>query len=514
MVANHAYAPTVLYVAGALLLLQLLWYIYVNIRFAGEPPIVSGYIPFLGVAADFAKDSVTFLKKCQARYGDVFTLIVAGKRMTFIMAPEDIPLVYKERKKLDFGGATLQIELNAFGNNVVVSRKPDVEKLIHQWWRTGLLGKDPLSGLSASVLKHLTEELRNALPLKKNEQSPKCNLWDLLHPVIFNATTKTFYGSKNLDLEKLRQNFLEFDKSFPILAAGIPGSIAAPQALKARDRMANQLTNQSERKSEACMVVRNRHDLFSNHAEMSDMDTGRAHGTLVWASQANTLPAAFWAVVHTHQDAHVIDALRKEISSVIRSKKGFESWKLGEALPTFSVDDLKRMVRLESASMEALRLASDSLSMRAVQESMSMKLNTGTYSFRKGDRVMIAPRTLHKDSDIYENPETYVWDRYLDVEDGAAEGGGQAEQKVRLKSRFSKGENKSIPRTVAFMPFGGGVSMCPGRNMAMNEIKLLQILILTAYDVDIDAPPKLDLSRAGFGILSPMGDCHVRFTKL
>ena len=59
------------------------------------------------------------------------------------------------------------------------------------------------------------------------------------------------------------------------------------------------------------------------------------------------------------------------------------------------------------------------------------------------------------------------------------------------------------------MPFGGGVSMCPGRHFARNEIKIAAAMLLHGFDVDIpqDTPtPPLDNSRAGLGILPPVGD--------
>lgn len=49
-------------------------------RRPGEPPLVNGWIPFLGKALDFRKDASKFLLSLQQKYGDVFTVHIAGEK--------------------------------------------------------------------------------------------------------------------------------------------------------------------------------------------------------------------------------------------------------------------------------------------------------------------------------------------------------------------------------------------------------------------------------------------------
>jgi cytochrome P450 len=66
----------------------------------------------------------------------------------------------------------------------------------------------------------------------------------------------------------------------------------------------------------------------------------------------------------------------------------------------------------------------------------------------------------------------------------------QAQSQGRLPTGFLKKSNQLIPTNLAFLPFGGGASLCPGRRFARNEIKTLFVMlheryvrITTTYDV-------------------------------
>lgn len=65
------------------------------------------------------------------------------------------------------------------------------------------------------------------------------------------------------------------------------------------------------------------------------------------------------------------------------------------------------------------------------------------------------------------------------------------------------------------MPFGSGVTKCPGRFFAVHEIKLFLTLLLSFLEMELldsgmKVPP-LDQSRAGLGILQPTYDVDFRY---
>ncbi|RYY83772.1 cytochrome P450 [archaeon] len=64
-----------------------------------------------------------------------------------------------------------------------------------------------------------------------------------------------------------------------------------------------------------------------------------------------------------------------------------------------------------------------------------------------------------------------------------------------------------------FLAFGAGITYCPGRKFARNELKILLVYILHRLDVqlvDKDCPmPGVNASRAGIGIFPPDRDVDV-----
>lgn len=88
---------------------------------------------------------------------------------------------------------------------------------------------------------------------------------------------------------------------------------------------------------------------------------------------------------------------------------------------------------------------------------------------RRGDLVFCAMRPDATSSASFEHPHSFLPERWLDTLD--APGGGAMNAK-----RVS-------------MPFGGGPRVCPGRYLAILEMKLLMAMLLSHFDiVDVDTP--------------------------
>ena len=95
------------------------------------------------------------------------------------------------------------------------------------------------------------------------------------------------------------------------------------------------------------------------------------------------------------------------------------------------------------------------------------------------------------DPEIYENPEEYIFDRFI------------KHDKCYKDGRALKYE---------LLSFGGGKSICPGRYFAINEFKLVVATLLQWFDIELATTgiPKDDQTRVGLGAWGPLTDIKFR----
>jgi len=101
---------------------------------------------------------------------------------------------------------------------------------------------------------------------------------------------------------------------------------------------------------------------------------------------------------------------------------------------------------------------------------------------KKDDLFLTCPTLVHHDADIYDDPETFQWDRFLRNPEGTSS----------IVSKSGLKINKPLDA------FGGGPSLCPGRKFARCEIKGTIAALMLNYDIHFiggESPPLPEVSR-------------------
>ncbi|XP_053083370.1 zinc transporter ZIP6 isoform X4 [Pangasianodon hypophthalmus] len=347
---------TVTFGIASLLLLLLL---FSRRRREGEPPLIKGWIPFLGKALEFRNDSYQFLRQLQTCHGDVFTVLIAGKYMTFVMNPLLYPAVIKQGKQLDFHEFSDAAASTTFGYPAVrTGRFPGLSDKIQRSFL--LLQGSALNFLTLKMMGNLQLVLQQDF-LSSHEVGSECEwqeegLYEFCERVMFKATFLTLYGRPphtNMDvhahfhrerwIDALRDNFRKFDAMFPLLITRIPiGLLGRTKSIREQ-------------------LIR-----FFHPQRMAE-----------WTSPSEFIQA------------------RKDL---------FQQY-----------DTLKDLDKAESAINESLRLSSISMNIRVVQEDFCLRLNPhSSVCVRKGDIVALYPQSTHLDPDIYPNPQQYQFDRFVE----------------------------------------------------------------------------------------------------
>lgn len=429
-----------------------------------EPPLARARLPFLGHALAMGRDLRGLLRDCQREHGDVFTLLVAGTRMTFVMDPFSFPHVLRAEDDMSFHDIEEMFGRRAFGYLPMARSgldRDEVDSLYGRFLKSAVVG--PLSARAC-------DRLRVALAHEVGADWRQRGLYELVSRSVFTAGLEALFGVGVADHD-LVDDFIRYDRWFPVLVAGAP--IAALPG--ARASYARVLAAVDALRADASDFIRTRDDMFRRTPRDN---RNRLQGAVVWAASANTMPAAFWSLAYLLRDP----AARAEVTAEVAAN---------------GLGDPKRLPKLQSAVNEALRLCSASLTIREVRRDCRLTLESGrTIALRAGDRVALSPFAVHFDPEIFPDPETYRFDRFL--ADGAP------------RQFYKRGKRVPIP----LMPYGGGVSMCPGRFLANSEVAQFVALALTELDLELlsaELPP-FEQTRAGLGVLPPRGDvaCRVR----
>ncbi|XP_036375178.1 cytochrome P450 7A1-like [Megalops cyprinoides] len=482
-------------------------------RQPGEPPVENGLIPYLGCALQFGANPLEFLRSRQKKYGHIFTCKIAGQYVHFLCDPFSYHSVIRQGRHLDWKKFHFAASVKAFGHDSMDPSHGHTTENLHQTFLKTLQG-DALP----SLIENMMENLQNVL-LQPCSGPPKSSDWEVdgifafCYKVMFESGYLTLFGKelntqedqsparqeaqKALVLNAL-ENFKEFDKIFPALVAGLPIHVFK-SGHSARENLAKTMTAEKlSKRKDMSDLISLRMLLNDTLSTFNDLSKARTHVALLWASQANTLPATFWTLFYMIRSPEALKAATEEVRKLLESS-GQKPDPHGPHL-TITREQLDNLPVLDSIIKEAMRLSSASLNVRVAKEDFLLHLdNKESYRIRKDDVIALYPQMLHFDPEIYEDPLTYKYDRYLD------ENGEE-------KTSFYRDGRKL---RYYYMPFGSGVTKCPGRFFAVHEIKQFLCLLLSYFEMElldssVKVPP-LDQSRAGLGILQPTYDVDFRY---
>ncbi|CDQ72416.1 unnamed protein product [Oncorhynchus mykiss] len=364
-------------------------------RRPGEPPLDRGPIPWLGHVLEFRRDTAMFLERMKRKHGDIFTIQLGGLYFTFLMDPLSFGTVVKEaRAKLDFTKFAEQLVQKVFGYH---SMEND-HKFLQMSSNKHLMG-DGLVVMTQAMMSNLQNLMLHSVGTKhdRNKTWNEDGLFNYSYNIVFRAGYLALFGNetpkspgslekaKEVDREESQELFREFrkyDQLFPNLAYGVlpPGEKREAERLKRL--FWNMLSVQKMKtKDNISGWVREQQQLREEHG-MEDFMQNRYMFLLLWASQGNTGPAAFWLLLYLMKHPEAMKAVQGE------------EVKHGGPLIDLTRDMLLKTPILDSAVEETLRLIAAPVLTRAVLQDMSLRMSDGNeYRIREGDRVALFPYT-------------------------------------------------------------------------------------------------------------------------
>lgn len=396
-------------------------------------------------------------------------------------------------------------------------------------WQKHLQGAALLQG-NAAMCRLLVQHLIEGSAPTGADGRPwtRSMLSEWVSKTLFRVGVGTVLGS-GLDIDALWHSFSELDADFPLVAATLPRWLqrfTLRKAWRARDVIGAALAAQlADPAADVRPLLRERQAHFLELGFDAKTATNLSV-LLVWALHANTQPIAMWTLAHLLAQPAALAAVRGEVDAAFDASPHLlrDADKLGAALDSCRL--------LTSCMWEATRWCASAFGLRDVVADTTLRLprlrtqvigeggargaaGTGAgddggddgdafdLHLRAGDRVFLAA-THHMDADVFEEPERFKHDRF------AAD---PVTGKAKTFTRRSTGREVRTP----VLAFGGGVSMCPGRFLAINEVRLFVAVVLRHYEVRLevepDALPPLNRQRAGLGTLPPAYDIPFSFRR-
>ena len=190
-----------------------------------EPPVVWSWWPILGSAIAFGADTHGFLSRARSRHGGVFTLVIAGKRMSIIADRAAVATVVRLPKTTaDFNTVAGDVMINAFGCTRACwdSALAHIDAEIHRLYIQHLQGRDALDALTVRAARALDSTLSPSRALGgEGREWSEHSLNGIVKRSVFAATVDAIFGASVATDEAYRA-FTDFDAAFPLLVGGMP----------------------------------------------------------------------------------------------------------------------------------------------------------------------------------------------------------------------------------------------------------------------------------------------------
>ncbi|XP_016326289.1 24-hydroxycholesterol 7-alpha-hydroxylase isoform X2 [Sinocyclocheilus anshuiensis] len=384
------------------------------------PPCIRGWIPWFGAAFEFGKAPLHFIQQARAKYGPVFTVVAAGKRLTFVTLNEDFRAFFTS-KDVDFEQAVQE----AVHNTASISK--DCFYKTHPTCATVIKGR-LTPGNTAMLSVHLCEEFNDHLENLGSEGSGQLN--EIIKSVMYPAVMSNLLGRCNSPNNALtRQEFLEkfttYDEGFEY-GSQLP-DMFLKQWANSKQWLLSLLRNMAIRSQETLYNENDGKTLLQHLATaISDKYLPNYGLLLLWASLANAIPITFWAIAFILANPEAYKIAMDQINAALRDQDK-EKTKV-------TLDDLQHMPYVKWCIMEAIRLRAPGAITRKVVRPLKLQ----NYVIPPGDLLMLSPYWAHRNPKYFPDPEDFKPERWEKAD---------LEKNVHLEG---------------FVAFGGGKNQCPG----------------------------------------------------
>ncbi|KAL8698365.1 MAG: hypothetical protein Q9201_006622 [Fulgogasparrea decipioides] len=466
---------TVLTVVSTCLTIAVVWTVLQQILFKNpnEPPVVFHWLPIIGSTVTYGIDPYKFYFDCQAKYGDVFTFILLGRKVTVYLGSKGNRFILNGKLK----------DLNA--------------EEIYSVLTTPVFGKDVIYDVpnakfmeQKKLIKHgfSSEALRSYVPLMQDE------IQDFLHrTTVFNGTSGTlnippimaqitlFTAARSLQGSEVREKldttfaklFHDLDDGFQPVNFMLPW-LPLPQNRR-RDKAQQKMTQiytdiinkrraSKQGKDSEDMIWNLMDAVYKDGTPLPDHEIAHMMIALLMGGQHNTSVTSSWIMLHLASQPQLCEELYQEQVKVC-----------GDLSQPLKYEDLDKLPLMTYVIRETLRLHTPIHSiMRKVKN--PMPIEGAPWTVPPGNVLLATPSAMGRSDQYFPNAAKWDPHRWETIAD--------PEEQEKEKMDYGYGLVLTGADST-YLPFGAGRHRCIGEKYAWLQLTIIVAVLVRKFRVKL-----------------------------
>ncbi|KAF4952726.1 hypothetical protein FSARC_12576 [Fusarium sarcochroum] len=451
-----------------------------------EPPTVKPKIPWIGHIIGIIRHQSDYNRVIHDAYPNhpIATLPMLNGKIYAVFDPNLLQTLLRNKTAsfepfaTDYAKKTFDLTQDLYSRITAPGVYDEFTDAIHSSFQAASLHQMNVHFLSSisAQLNPMSDGTVRANPINHGKEQVLSgelqvdNLYLWVRDVMSLATTKALYGDHDPfggDPSLIEDMWL-FEESVPYFLLSLFPSITMPKAYKARATLQNLMSkyygaDHDVNDPTTSTLVRNRAGALRRNG-VKGYEIGKVEVILPVVATLNAVPTFYWMLLYILDRPELLNRVRTEVeSAAILSENN------GKRTVTFKIADFDANVPLlVSCYRETMRLATQSVSMRRILEDITLNNPDGTtYLLKKGTDIHLPAAVAHYEPSVWgSDAKAFDPERFL----ASAQ-----------KDRNLDDERR---RKAAYIPFGGGRHLCPGRNFAFAEIIGFASALLLGFDIE------------------------------
>ncbi|ORY65853.1 eburicol 14a-demethylase [Pseudomassariella vexata] len=477
LLSQQTTVTQVVIVVGFLLLLSVFAHVAKQILFKNpnEPPVVFSWFPFFGSTVIYGMDPPAFFHANRAKYGDIFTFILLGKKTTVYVGPKGNDFILNGKIK-DVNAEEIYSVLTTpvFGKDVVYDC-PNSKLMEQKKFMKVALTTQAFQSYVPIIADEVSSYFKKN-PLFKS-QSGIVNIGPIMAQLTIFTASHSLQGKevRNKFDESLADLYHDLDMGFSAVNfvlhwAPLPWNNKRDHAQRTiakiymdtiKERRAAGQTNSQD------MMWHLMNSTYKNGTPVPDHEVAHMMIALLMAGQHSSSSTSSWIMLYLAARPDIMEELYREQVEA-----------LGADLPPLTYEDLAKLPLNQAVIKETLRLNAPIHSiMRKVKQPMPVP---GTkYVVPANQTLLAAAGVSASDPQYFPEPdlwEPHRWDKESPIAPRIPRSDPEKDETIDYGyGLVSKGSMSP------YLPFGAGRHRCIGEHFANAQLQTITAMIVRMF---------------------------------